>query len=134
MVVVREDTETAVKSLVAYVVARAGRTLEVMQLRGALGERLPQQMIPSAIMVLEKLPLTPTCKLDRKALPAPDFNAYGAEWSAPRTPEEEILCSLFGEVLGVEAGRSGWQLLRFGWALPDGDSAGEPHPGYMGWC
>ncbi|MFI0967599.1 non-ribosomal peptide synthase/polyketide synthase [Streptomyces sp. NPDC021080] len=86
--------------LVAYLVRAAGAAPGPADLRGHLRERLPEHMVPSAFVVLDALPLTANGKLDHRALPAPDL-APTATARAPRTPQEQVLCELFAEVLGV---------------------------------
>jgi non-ribosomal peptide synthase protein (TIGR01720 family) len=83
--------------------ARSLRDAELSSvLQDYLRQSLPDYMVPAAIKVLPCWPLTPNGKLDRKALPAPEFRASAsAAWRAPRTAQEEILCALFGETLGV---------------------------------
>ncbi|NUS94168.1 MAG: amino acid adenylation domain-containing protein, partial [Nocardia sp.] len=88
-------------SLVSYVVAAPGRSIDIAILTGYLGGRLPSYMVPSTIMVLDHLPLTPTGKLDRKALPEPVF-AGDAEFRAPETPVERSIARAFAEVLGTD--------------------------------
>ncbi|MFD5128614.1 amino acid adenylation domain-containing protein [Streptomyces olindensis] len=101
-VVAREDG-TAPRRLVAYVEPDpgAGGGPDPAGLRHALAERLPAHLVPAAVVVLEALPLTPSGKLDRRALPAPDFTR-ASTFDPPRTEPEKALCGLFAEVLGVE--------------------------------
>ncbi|OQS16456.1 non-ribosomal peptide synthetase, partial [Nocardia donostiensis] len=84
--------------LVGYVVTHAG-PVDIDNIKAALHRTLPAYMVPSAIVVLEALPLNPSGKLDRKALPAPVFEVR--EFRAPSTPIEEIVAQIFGEVLGL---------------------------------
>jgi aryl carrier-like protein len=100
-VVARKDTPVT-KRLIAYVVA-AGST-DPAALRTALADRLPEHMVPAAVMVLPALPLTANDKLDRRALPAPERSSDSAAGAfvAPRTPREEMVAELWRELLGVE--------------------------------
>ncbi|AVL26440.1 hypothetical protein NBRGN_112_01580 [Nocardia brasiliensis NBRC 14402] len=85
--------------LVAYVVPAPGTSVEQPALLAAVAETLPAYMVPAAIVVLDELPLNPSGKLDRRALPEPAFAAR--EFRAPATPVEEIVAEVFGEVLGL---------------------------------
>ncbi|HYH79871.1 MAG TPA: amino acid adenylation domain-containing protein, partial [Longimicrobium sp.] len=90
------------RRLVGYVVAAPGETLSPAALREHVRARLPEHMVPSAVVELESLPLTPGGKLDRKALPEPEYAADADRYEAPRTPVEEVLAGIWAEVLRLE--------------------------------
>jgi amino acid adenylation domain-containing protein/non-ribosomal peptide synthase protein (TIGR01720 family) len=72
----------------------------ISALREHARARLPEHMLPSAVVILDSLPLTPNGKLDRNALPAPEYKPAGMG-RAPRTPQEQLIAELFAEVLGL---------------------------------
>jgi pristinamycin I synthase-3/4 len=100
--VVAARGEGAERRLVAYVVPRQGG-VDAAALRAHAASLLPEHMVPGAWVVLESLPLTPSGKVDRRALPAPDLQSSERAREAPRTPTEEVLAAVFAEVLGVDA-------------------------------
>jgi amino acid adenylation domain-containing protein len=96
------------KRLIAYVVPEAASeaasegtgTIDIAGLRAHAEDLLPEYMVPSAFVTLDSLPLTPNGKVDRGALPEPAAEAQAA-YRPPQTPRQELLCSMFAEVLGV---------------------------------
>ncbi|XRQ13792.1 amino acid adenylation domain-containing protein [Actinomadura welshii] len=110
-VVAREDSP-GVKTLVAYVIARdpargddppepPGERRGIEGLRDFVAARIPEYMVPAAFVRLDTFPVGPTGKLDRRALPAPDYGEAAAG-RAPRTPDEERLCAIVAGVLGLD--------------------------------
>ena len=96
VVIARED-RPGDKRLVGYVTG----TAEPAELRAALAERLPAYMVPTAVVVVEALPLTVNGKLDQRALPAPEYQG-GGRYRAPVSAVEELLAGIYAQVLGVE--------------------------------
>ncbi|WP_164021357.1 non-ribosomal peptide synthetase, partial [Pyxidicoccus trucidator] len=88
------------KRLVGYLTADA--SLDLGALRAHLQGRLPEYMVPSALVRLDSFPLTANAKVDRKALPAPESRAELRAYVAPRTPTEQALASIWAEVLRVD--------------------------------
>ncbi len=100
-VVAREDRPTE-KRLVAYVVPAPGRDILPAVVREHAAQNLPDYMVPSFVVVLDALPVTANGKLDRKALPAPEVRA-ASDSREPTTPQEQVLCELFAQLLGLPA-------------------------------
>jgi amino acid adenylation domain-containing protein len=103
VVMTREDAPGN-KRLVAYVVPNQRPAVSALELRKFLKEKLPDYMVPSAFVILDGLPLTPSGKVDRRALPAPDPSRLEAasRFIAPRTPTEALLAKIWAGVLRLE--------------------------------
>ncbi|KSZ60701.1 peptide synthetase [Rhodococcus pyridinivorans KG-16] len=99
VVLVRSDAHSG-EHLVAYLVAADGRSLDTTSVSRRLAGSLPAYMVPSVYVVLDEFPLGSSGKLDRKALPAPVFEVK--EFRAPTTPVEQIVASVFADVLGLD--------------------------------
>ena len=102
VVVAREDV-AGDKRLVGYVTRHEGCDASVEELRRHLGGVLPEYMVPSAFVVLERLPLTPSGKIDRRALPAPELDAYlTRQYEPPQGAVEQLLAEIWQKLLRVE--------------------------------
>ncbi|WFR71258.1 amino acid adenylation domain-containing protein [Prescottella defluvii] len=101
--VVAVDGSGPASRLAGYVVPEDGAELDPAAVTAFVGTFLASYMVPSAVMVLDALPLGPAGKIDRKALPAPDFGALVSAGRAPQTERERLLANLFAEVLGLDS-------------------------------
>ena len=101
-VVAKHSSENE-QELVAYVVLKEAGSVSGIQLRGFLAKSLPDYMVPSALVTLDKMPLTANGKINRKALPLPECERSTQDYVPPRTPFERTLAEIWSEVLGVEA-------------------------------
>ncbi|HEY2360413.1 MAG TPA: amino acid adenylation domain-containing protein [Candidatus Angelobacter sp.] len=102
VVLARED-KPGDKRLVAYYTAREQNSVGAQALRAHVATKLPEYMVPAAYVRLESLPLTPNGKLDRKALPAPEGDAYVVrQYEAPQGANEELLAAIWAELLNHE--------------------------------
>jgi amino acid adenylation domain-containing protein len=98
--VARED-RPGQKQLVAYVVTTEQGNVSPAELREYLSYKLPAYMLPAAIVELDELPLTPNAKVDRLALPAPDYRRQARDVVSPRSQLEELLSGIWTQVLKV---------------------------------
>ncbi|MGZ3461451.1 MAG: amino acid adenylation domain-containing protein, partial [Archangium sp.] len=101
VVVAAKEDGSGGKRLVAYVAPQPGQDVEAASLKAYLKGNLPEYMVPSAFMRLEAFPLTPSGKVDRKALPAPEVVAAGEAYVAPRTTMEEVVAGIWAPLLGL---------------------------------
>jgi amino acid adenylation domain-containing protein len=103
LVTVRAD-QSGDRRLVAYLINPQHKPANVKEIRHYLKKKLPEYMVPSAFVFLDKFPLTPNGKIDRKALPAPDQirPAFEQTYVPPRSPIEEMLVAIWREVLNVD--------------------------------
>ncbi|HWO66700.1 MAG TPA: amino acid adenylation domain-containing protein, partial [Umezawaea sp.] len=88
------------KRLIGYLVSDNGSAVDTDDVRARLGAVLPEYMVPSTLLTLAAMPLTPHGKVNRKALPEPDFSA-GPRGRTARSSGERVLCEVMAEVLGL---------------------------------
>ncbi|MGV9712542.1 amino acid adenylation domain-containing protein [Gordonia sp. NPDC003424] len=88
--------------LVGYIVADRSRPVpEARAVVAQVARALPRHMVPSTVVVLDSMPITPSGKVDERALPTPDFTS-GAEYEAPSTPTEQLVADAFAQHLGID--------------------------------
>ena len=101
-VVLAREVRPGDKRLAAYLTSAAEQELSVDEIKQWLKEKLPDYMVPASYTWLPAIPLNVNGKVDRKALPAPDWGQITAAYVAPRNPLEEMIANVFAEVLAVE--------------------------------
>ncbi|WP_198299656.1 non-ribosomal peptide synthetase [Tumebacillus avium] len=102
-VVVAREVKPGDKRLAAYLVAKPDETVTQREMRSFVREKLPEHMVPSAFVLLEAMPLTANGKINRRALPDPDFALLDdGTFVAPRNALEEQVAAVWAEVLGAE--------------------------------
>jgi amino acid adenylation domain-containing protein len=94
------------KCLCAYIVPDTAHELDISKLRNRLSANFPDYMIPRYFVPMEKIPLTPNGKVDRKVLPEPDIIS-GKDYTAPGNRSEQVLVGIWAETLGIEEGKIG---------------------------
>jgi amino acid adenylation domain-containing protein/thioester reductase-like protein len=104
VVVFRNGANAPGHQLIAYLVPNDGQAVSLEELRHFLGPTLPEHMIPSGCVMLERLPLTPSGKVNRRALPLPiqDDTERAKSYVAPRAPLEQTLAHIWSETLRIE--------------------------------
>ena len=103
-VVVALDDDRGEPMLAAYVVGGGEAVPQIPDLRGHLAQRLPEYMVPAAYVIMDTFPLTPSGKIDRKALPKPDSGAFShGEYEMPESDLEVALASVWEDLLGVSS-------------------------------
>jgi len=100
-VVLREDSPGD-KRLIGYVTPEPGQDLDVKAVKSACQEHLPEYMVPSQLVLLDEMPVTPSGKISRRLLPVPERSDQSNEYIAPRNDVETALAGLWQEVLGTE--------------------------------
>ena len=102
-IVISTEKNEANKNLIGYFIAKKGKSPSIDSVRDFLRRKLPEYMIPSAFVSLEAFPLTPSGKVDRDALPAPNpINLLSTTFVAPRSPVEEELSRIWASLLGLD--------------------------------
>jgi len=105
-VLLRED-KPADKKLVGYVTPEPGKSVDTAGIKSALQDALPEYMVPSFIVILDEMPVTPSGKISRRDLPAPDVSADADSYIEPANDTERQLAELWQEVLGIERAGAG---------------------------